>query len=107
MSPYIAHLIGDFILQTDWMAVRKKRSYFACLIHVLVYLIPFLACDLEWWQFALIGVMHFAQDRSAVVWWWMRVWKRVPREDWGVIPFYVDQSFHLVQIAIVILLGNI
>ncbi len=42
MSPLVAHLVGDFILQNEWMASNKKHRSFACLVHVLVYLLPFL-----------------------------------------------------------------
>lgn len=105
MSPYIAHLIGDFLIQTEWMAVNKKRDSWVCGVHVLTYLLPFLFCHLAWWQIGLIGLQHFAQDRSAFVLWWMRAWKRVPEQYWGGIPLYVDQTWHLLWIHIILLLG--
>jgi hypothetical protein len=105
MHPFLAHLIGDFILQNEWMATNKKRSSFPCAVHTLVYLIPFLLCDLQWWQVAVIGIQHFAQDRSQFVLWWMRVWKRSHPEHWKDLPLYVDQVFHLVWIQFVIWLG--
>ena len=106
MHPFLAHLIGDFIIQTDWMAKNKKHSSFAALVHVLAYLLPFIFTGLAWWQMLLIGVTHFAQDRSSFVAWWMRVWKKVPDENWGIIPLSVDQVFHLLIIQIVIWLGS-
>ena len=107
MNVFVAHLVGDFILQNEWMALNKKRNSFACLVHVLVYLIPFLFCHLQWWQLALIGIQHFAQDRSAFILWWVRIVKRVPKEYWGQIPLYVDQAFHGLWIGIVILLARL
>ena len=105
MHPFVAHLIGDFILQNEWMAVEKKRQSLACLVYVAVYLLPFLWCDLRWWQIGLIGLQHFAQDRTPFILWWMRAWKRVPREYWGEIPLYVDQSFHIFWIQLVLWFG--
>lgn len=106
MNPIVAHLIGDFLLQNDWMASNKKCRTSPCIIHVLLYLIPFLFASLEWWQILLIGLQHFAQDRTNFVFWWIRVWKRVPSEQMGFLPFAVDQSFHIAFIEIVILFGN-
>ena len=62
-----AHLIGDYIIQSDWMAKGKKTSSFICLIHVITYLIPFLLTELEYWQIILIGIEHFIQDRTNIV----------------------------------------
>ena len=105
LNAFIAHLIGDFILQNDWMAGKKKQNHFVCLVHVLVYLVPFLLCSLKWWQILLIGIQHFAQDRTEFVFWWLKNWKKVPEEYWKELPLYVDQAFHLVWIQIVILSG--
>ncbi len=107
MNPFVAHLIGDFILQNDWMANNKKHRSAACLVHVLLYLVPFLMSHLQWWQIALIGFQHFLQDRTTFVLWWMRVWKRVPQDNWEKIPFYLDQTFHFMFIEIVVLLGGV
>ena len=107
MHPFLAHLIGDFILQNEWMAANKKQRSIPCLVHALLYLIPFLLCHLRWWQILLIGLQHFVQDRSGFVLWWMRVWKRSRPENWKELPLYVDQAFHLVWIQIVIWLGSL
>jgi hypothetical protein len=106
MNPFVAHLIGDFILQNDWMAGNKKHRSNACLFHVLIYLVPFLTCQLQGWQIILIGVQHFAQDRTVFVLWWMRIWKRVPRDNRREIRIFIDQAFHLLWIQIVVLLGG-
>ena len=107
MNPFVAHVVGDFILQNEWMATRKKERSIACLVHILVYLTPFLVCQLKWWQIVLIGVQHFAQDRTNFILWWLRVWKRVHSDHWKELPLYVDQAFHLLWIEIVILLGGL
>lgn len=105
MNAFVAHLTGDFILQNDWMVRNKKVRSFACLVHVLVYLLPFLISRLQWWQIVLIGVQHFAQDRTGFVQWWMGVWKRPPPDKCKELPLYVDQAFHLPWIEMVILSG--
>jgi hypothetical protein len=106
LGPLIAHLIGDFILQNEWMATNKKSSSVACGVHVAVYMLPFLLCDLPWYQFGLIAAQHFVQDRSGFVFWWMRVWKRVHPDYWKSISLFVDQAFHISWIGLVLMVGQ-
>lgn len=35
------HFVGDFLLQSDWMALNKSKSWDALLMHALVYVVPF------------------------------------------------------------------
>ncbi len=47
----IAHEIGDYLLQSDWMAQTKAKDKFAATIHGLVYAMPFIflgASPLAW-----------------------------------------------------------
>ena len=97
-----AHLIGDYLIQTDWMATGKKRSSWICAIHVLIYLIPFLFTPMVWWQLALIGAEHFAQDRTAFVPWLMRAkgsaaFVQPPCGPWSVIV--TDNILHVLFMA--------
>lgn len=41
MEQLIAHLIGDYILQTHWMAVNKVKDIKIAAIHAFFYSIPF------------------------------------------------------------------
>lgn len=107
MSPFLAHLIGDFIIQNHWMASHKKEKSWVTLVHVLAYLLPFLLTGLNWWQISLIGLTHFLQDRSTFVDWFVRTWKKIPDGQQGIIPLIVDQVFHLIMIQIAIWLGMI
>ena len=42
MEQLIAHLIGDYVLQTHDMACRKTSSWFWALTHAVCYTLPFL-----------------------------------------------------------------
>lgn len=33
----VAHFVGDFILQSDWMALNKSKESYALGVHVVVY----------------------------------------------------------------------
>lgn len=98
--PYIlAHFIGDFLLQNDWLAVNKKRSNVACTVHVLLYMVPFVFVEATPLQYVLIATQHWAQDRSAFVAWYCRFTRSFQDElkqsgiPWGHVM--VDQVFHI------------
>ena len=105
MSWIYAHLIGDYIIQNDWMASGKKKNSFICFIHVVTYLIPFLFCGLSVLQLSLIGAQHFAQDRTNFVTWFMKVkgsenFSKTPMSPWSVI--ITDNIIHILFIAFVV-----
>lgn len=37
----IAHALGDYLLQSDWMALKKTKTFLVAIVHALFYLIPF------------------------------------------------------------------
>ena len=100
-----AHLIGDFIIQNDWMALNKKKSWFHCAVHVLTYMIPFLWCELSWLQLGLIALQHYAIDRTNFVMWFMVAkgqdkFAGPPCAPWSIIV--VDNILHILWIAAVV-----
>jgi len=38
----LAHAVGDYLLQSDWMATEKTKQSTAAAVHALCYTIPFL-----------------------------------------------------------------
>jgi len=104
MNLLLAHLVGDYILQTDWMATQKKWSNYACLVHALTYAVPFVFCGFCWWQLVLVVLQHWLQDRGGFVTWFMRVkgsghFASGPLAPWSVI--LTDNILHLVWVALV------
>jgi hypothetical protein len=102
MSWFLAHLVGDFLIQTDWMATRKRQSSGVCAIHALTYLLPFLALGYGWLILLLVGCEHFLQDRFGLARWFMRytnheIFATGALSPWSVVV--VDQVLHLVWIA--------
>jgi hypothetical protein len=101
----IAHLIGDFLLQTHEVAIKKKQSSIFCSIHVAWYMIPFFLCGLMWWQMLLIAIQHFLQDRTNFVVWFMKVkgsagFTEPPMAPWSIIV--TDNILHILWIAFVV-----
>jgi hypothetical protein len=107
MIPYVlAHFIGDFLLQNDWMAVGKKKSSLICTVHVTLYILPFLLTELSSFQIILIYIQHWIQDRSGFVKWWCKIFGSFQSElkmntlPWG--HFIVDQVFHFIWMYFVV-----
>lgn len=102
----LAHFIGDFLLQNEWMAINKKKDSFACSIHVLCYMIPWLFTSVTFDQFVLIAFQHWLQDRTTFVAWYCKTFGSFQNElkmnslPWG--HFIVDQIFHVIWILIVL-----
>ena len=59
----VAHAVGDYLLQSEWMAVEKTKRSLPALIHCLFYLIPFLFITQNPATLAVIGGTHFVIDR--------------------------------------------
>lgn len=59
----VAHAVGDYILQSDWMATEKTKKTIAALAHVATYALPFLFLTRSPAALAFIVVTHFIIDR--------------------------------------------
>lgn len=59
----VAHLVGDYILQSHWMATTKTTKTVAAAAHALVYTLPFLLLTQSMLALAIIVGTHFAIDR--------------------------------------------
>lgn len=116
-----AHLVGDFVFQSRWQAVRKfdDRAYRAR--HVLSYVaafVPVLLVVRPGWLpagaflLALAG-LHFATDTrrftsnvgDLVAWRFLRDEDRagsasLPANPWPTLPLAFDQTLHVVQLAV-------
>lgn len=59
----VCHAIGDYILQSDWMATEKTKRSIAALVHVVTYGLPFLFLRPSIAAMAVIVGTHFVIDR--------------------------------------------
>lgn len=73
----LAHLVGDYVIQSDWMANRKVKpgpgstythteSWAAALAHGLTYTLPFLVITQNPLALAIIGGTHALIDHYRV-----------------------------------------
>lgn len=59
----LAHAVGDYILQSDWMANEKTKQHTAAAVHAVTYTLPFLLLTQSPAALAAICGTHFAIDR--------------------------------------------
>lgn len=106
-DPIIGHLVGDYLLQNDAMATRKKQSSWWCGLHCALWTLS-VAVFAGWWSnptaLAILFATHFAQDRTQFVAWWMNKmgqqgFAKPPLAPWSVIV--VDNVLHLVVLWVV------
>lgn len=107
-----AHMMGDYVLQTNWLAANKTKRLDALVIHVLLYTLAFaivlgfhsaLVEYIPWENqlafLSLLALFHGATD--------CRRW--ASPDPWPPKPIMVDQSLHVLQIwalAVVFLDGG-
>ncbi len=114
----LSHLFGDFLLQTDWQAgnkqagLRERGEHLRALSsHALLYTVAFVPA-LIWIGIesgalvavavaAGIGVPHAIVDDGTLVGAWIRRVKHVHGTPSTVVRLGVDQSSHVLALALV------
>lgn len=116
----VAHMVGDYLLQTDWQARNKRGglsgdrvAFRALFMHVTTYTLAFLPAliwigdqlDVGWaiLAAALIFLPHLIIDDGRLVRAYLANVKRVEGFDLGLAAS-VDQSFHVLSLFLVALL---
>ncbi|MCL6639066.1 MAG: DUF3307 domain-containing protein [Firmicutes bacterium] len=104
---FIGHLVGDFLLQTNWMAARKSTNCFALFVHVAVYTLSVVAFALpaggiSFKAAAVIFLTHFILDKRNLVHYWVRAVNGAEGVEW--LKIVSDQCWHLLVLALVTLI---
>jgi len=70
----LAHAIGDFLLQSHWMATEKTRRWLPCVAHVATYILPFLLLQPSLVAVAVMTGSHYLIDRYRLARWvcWLK-----------------------------------
>lgn len=80
----VAHAIGDYLLQSDWMANNKTKDSAAAAAHAIVYTIPFLLFTTMGVPLVVICGTHFLIDRFRLARYvvWAKNWIG-PNKPWA------------------------
>jgi hypothetical protein len=113
----VSHMVGDFVLQTDWQAVNKHGGLrrgnavglSALLQHCSTYTLAFTPCfvwlagDLSWSVLAVVaGIFfpHVLQDDGRALAHYMRTVKKADPSALPVVALGLDQSVHAVVLLL-------
>ena len=94
-----AHMIGDMVLQTSFIAQQKGKRFYLMFCHIISYLgaigITLHIFNIfSWYGMLWIGIGHLAMDS----------WKsRQPKDDKHFWCIYVDQGWHFLQLLILVI----
>lgn len=103
---FVAHLVGDYLFQTNWMAMNKAKKWLPLFTHSLVYSLTIAIVayfgfgGLSPIALIFVFVSHlFLDRRTFVVWWAEKIMGAVSKEgNW--LKIVVDQVFHIIVLAI-------
>ena len=81
----ILHAIGDYFLQSDWMASNKTNKSVATLAHAVTYTLPFLLLTTAPLALLFICGTHFVIDRFRLArhLCWLKNWPWPGCRPWG------------------------
>lgn len=99
----LAHLMGDFFLQSDkgvkakeLKKVKAPYLYYHCILHAVLALLA--AWNFNFWPYALaIGVSHYLIDLAKLY---------LQKKKWQVEGLLVDQALHVLVIVIIVGINN-
>jgi hypothetical protein len=58
----LAHLAGDYLIQSDWMANEKTKRWWPAIAHGLTYTLPYALVTQSVLALAVIAVTHVVID---------------------------------------------
>lgn len=118
----VSHLVGDYLLQTDWQALHKRGGLArgagdarrALFTHIATYTLAFVpalvASDLSVelvWVVPAISIPHLIQDDGRLLHAYMKQVKHLDPTGNLPVSIAVDQTFHLLALmAVALAIGS-
>lgn len=76
----LCHLVGDYVLQIDFIAQTKGKNIYHLLVHCLLYCLPFYIAFGFVWQLIPLLLLHIVID--------------LLKAKFKLIPYWLDQVLH-------------
>lgn len=89
----LCHLVGDYVLQCDFIAQTKEKNWYHLFVHCALYILPFYLCFGFGWNLAVLFISHIIIDPL--------------KARWNKITYAQDQVFHYVIAFILYGLGAV
>lgn len=58
----LAHLAGDYLIQSDWMASEKTKRWWPAIAHGVTYTLPYALITQSPWALLVIASTHIVID---------------------------------------------
>lgn len=84
-----SHLLGDYFLQSSYLAEEKKKSWYALFVHCFLYLVPFFVFFGFTWHLTLLFALHLIVDAL--------------KARGGLFGIQVDQTLHYLSLLVYLL----
>lgn len=78
----LCHLVGDYVLQIDFIANSKGKNMYHLIVHCLLYCLPFYIVFGFVWQLIPLLVLHIVID--------------LLKARYKIIPYWLDQLLHYI-----------
>ena len=82
----VCHLVGDYVLQTDFIAKTKGENWYHLVVHCLLYCLPFYFVFGWVWQLGVILLAHLIIDPL--------------KARWKKISYTTDQVLHYLTLCV-------
>jgi hypothetical protein len=118
----VSHLVGDYILQTEWQALNKhggltgSRTMRRALVsHIVTYTVAFVPGLIWLWGSlhagvvlvaALIAIPHLIQDDGRLLYSYAKTFKKTDIIANPPLGAALDQSFHLLALFLLALVAG-
>lgn len=77
----VCHFVGDYVLQTDFIAQTKGKNWWHLFVHSTLYLLPFYLC--------------FGASDALIATWFIHFVTDACKARYGIIGYVEDQAIHL------------
>lgn len=64
----LCHLIGDYVLQTDFIAKTKGKNWYHLFVHCGLYVVPFIIVFGLSWKILFLFIVHMIVDPLKARW---------------------------------------
>jgi hypothetical protein len=85
----LCHLLGDYVLQTDFLAKTKGENWYHLFAHCALYCLPFFICFGVDWRLAVIFGIHIVVDAF--------------KARYKKIGYAADQALHYLALLVYLL----
>ena len=82
----MCHILGDYVLQTRFIADSKGMNWYHMFIHCVLYCVPFFIAYGLCWQLGVIFITHMFIDPL--------------KARYGVINYTTDQILHYLTLGV-------